>query len=162
MGVVSVCAAGRQDAGQRCVYPTSVCDLRLFVLGAGLEYSLGDIDLCFMAQASLSTVWLGLLYQRGMPLPWALLYMALSQIVMGVLRGALATAMHIPMTVLSFILAAILSNLYPENDVILMDVWGNRPHTTAVWVVMAGVFCCVPSGCNAFGNTPTGENTALP
>lgn len=30
-----------------------------FVLGAGLEYSLGDIDLCFMAQASLSTVWLG-------------------------------------------------------------------------------------------------------
>ena len=40
-----------------------------FVLGAGLEYSLGDIDLCFMAQASLSTVWLGLLYQRGMPLP---------------------------------------------------------------------------------------------
>ena len=28
-----------------------------FVLGAGLEYSLGDIDLCFMAQASLSTIW---------------------------------------------------------------------------------------------------------
>ena len=48
-----------------------------FVLGAGLEYSLGDIDLCFMAQASLSTVWLGLLYQRGMPLPWALLGLSL-------------------------------------------------------------------------------------
>ena len=121
-----------------------------FVLGAGLEYSLGDIDLCFMAQASLSTVWLGLLYQRGMPLPWALLYMALSQIVMGVLRGALAAAMHIPMTVLSFILAAILSNLYPENDVILMDVWGNRPHTTAVWVVMAGVFLLCAVGLQCF------------
>lgn len=59
-----------------------------FVLGAGLEYSLGDIDLCFMAQASLSTVWLGLLYQHGMPLPWALVCMVLSQIIMGALRAA--------------------------------------------------------------------------
>lgn len=121
-----------------------------FVLGAGLEYSLGDIDLCFMAQASLSTVWLGLLYQHGMPLPWALVCMALSQIIMGALRGALAATLHIPMTVLSFILAVILSNLYPANDVILMNVWGNRPYTTAVWGVMAGVFLLCAIGLQCF------------
>ena len=121
-----------------------------FVLGAGLEYSLGDIDLCFMAQASLSTIWLGLLYQRGMPLPWALVCMALSQITMGVLRGVLAAALHIPMIVLSFILAVILSNLYPANDVILVDVWGNRPHTLALWGVMVGVFLLCAVGLQCF------------
>ena len=121
-----------------------------FVLGAGLEYSLGDIDLCFMAQASLSTVWLGLLYQHGMPLPWALVCMVLSQIIMGALRGALAAALHIPMTVLSFILAVILSNLYPANDVILMNAWGDRPHAAAVWGVMAGVFFLCAIGLQCF------------
>lgn len=133
-----------------------------FVLGAGLEYSLGDIDLCFMAQASLSTVWLGLLYQHGMPLPWALVCMVLSQIIMGALRGALAAALHIPMTVLSFILAVILSNLYPANDVILMNIWAIARTLQRCGVLWQACFCCVLSGCNVFGNAPTGANTALP
>ena len=61
--------------------------LGFFVLGVGMEMTLGDIDLCFMAQASVGTLLLAKLFLIGVPLPGMLLVMLLFQCCVGAFRG---------------------------------------------------------------------------
>lgn len=93
-----------------------------FVLGVGLEMTLGDFDLCFMAQASVGTLALAVLYRSGVPLPAALILMTIFQCLIGAVRGWISARLQIPMIVSSFAMAQILSNLYAPTDPIVLQL----------------------------------------
>ena len=98
-----------------------VTAMGFFVLGVGLEMTLGDIDLCFMVQASVGTILLAALCRVGAPLPCAVAVMLVAQCIIGAARGWLTARLQIPMIVSSFAMAQILSNLYTPSDPILLE-----------------------------------------
>lgn len=110
--------------------------LGFFVLGVGMEMTLGDIDLCFMAQASVGTLLLAELFLIGVPLPGMLLVMLLFQCCVGAFRGWLSARLHMPTLVSSFSMAQILSNLYSSDEALLLDFSLNR-HFRAVQIPAA-------------------------
>lgn len=123
--------------------------LGFFVLGVGMEMTLGDIDLCFMAQASVGTLLLAALSHIGVPLPILLLVMLLFQCCIGAFRGWLSARLHIPMIVSSFAMAQVLSNLYSSDEALLLG-FSLRQHFRAVQTPAAVLLLLCAAGLHAF------------
>lgn len=92
-----------------------------FVLGVGTEMTLGDVDLCFMAQASVGTLVLTMAFRMGVTMPCLILMLLVCQCLIGTFRGWVTSKLHIPMIVSSFAMAQILSNICSFDDSILFE-----------------------------------------
>lgn len=98
-----------------------ITTMGFFVFGIGLEMSLGDIDLCFMAQSSVGTLILTILVQNKIPFFYAVLIMMIAQCCIGIFRSLITAKLNIPMIISSFAMNQILSNIYSQEDTILLD-----------------------------------------
>lgn len=140
-------AGGKLNWSPRPLF-RQITSMGFFVLGVGMEMTLGDIDLCFMAQASVGTLLLAILCRAGVPLPAALAAMMLAQCILGAFRGWLTAKLHIPMIVSSFAMAQILSNLCTADESFLLELSLHRQLLQVqFFVILLLLFCAVGLHC---------------
>lgn len=116
-----------------------------FVLGAGLEMLLGDIDLCFMAQAAISTVIFALIYQKSASLAFAAAVVFVLFVLTCALKGFAISRFGIPSIILTFALQTIFINLWSSTDIIVLGISTYKYYTVFVAVsafvfVLCGIF----------------------
>lgn len=98
------------------------CMLGFFTLGAGWIALSGGIDLCFMAQAALSTVLAAVLYREGMPMALMAVAVVLFNLAVGAARGWLIEKLQIPAIILTLALATIFSNLSAPDQMLILEI----------------------------------------
>lgn len=132
-----------KNLGWNALYFTrQFCVLGFFTLGAGWIALSGGIDLCFMAQAALSTVLAASAYHCGLPMVVVVAAVILFNVAVGAARGWFIEKLQVPAIIFTLALATIFSNLGAPDQFLIMPVSTYRYYTPFTLAMLAMLLLC--------------------
>lgn len=141
--VVYVLLLQYKNIGWNALYFTrQFCVLGFFTLGAGWIALSGGIDLCFMAQAALSTVLAASAYHWGLPIVVIVAVVVLFNVAVGAARGWLIEKLQVLAIIFTLALATVFSNLGAPDQFLIMGIRTYRYYTPFTLAMLAVLLLC--------------------